>query len=152
MKKKLIMRADGTLSVEGGESVNMTPREALVLATIAGARGGTVGKDSIMSSVYQGRDEPELKIVDVFVCKVRAKLARAGADGAIVTCWGRGYSWDAANFELELVDGRHVTFEVGYDMGRRLDDLALALGCDVGSIVRHVVSENLDRLEAEAWS
>jgi two-component system, cell cycle response regulator CtrA len=36
-------------------------------------------------------DEPEVKIIDVFVCKLRKKLARAGADGIIGTIWGRGY-------------------------------------------------------------
>jgi two-component system cell cycle response regulator CtrA len=36
-------------------------------------------------------DEPEVKIIDVFVCKLRKKLARAGAEGIIGTIWGRGY-------------------------------------------------------------
>jgi two-component system, cell cycle response regulator CtrA len=36
-------------------------------------------------------DEPEMKIIDVFICKLRKKLAVAGADNLIGTVWGRGY-------------------------------------------------------------
>jgi two-component system cell cycle response regulator CtrA len=32
-----------------------------------------------------------MKIIDVFICKLRKKLAQAGADGLIGTVWGRGY-------------------------------------------------------------
>jgi two-component system cell cycle response regulator CtrA len=37
-------------------------------------------------------DEPEVKIIDVFICKLRKKLAdAAGGDNYIETVWGRGY-------------------------------------------------------------
>ena len=36
-------------------------------------------------------DEPEVKIIDVFICKLRKKLAQAGAGDLIGTVWGRGY-------------------------------------------------------------
>lgn len=48
--------------------------------------------------LYNGIDEPELKIVDVFVCKVRKKLYEAsGGDNYIETVWGRGYALKAPN-------------------------------------------------------
>jgi two-component system cell cycle response regulator CtrA len=48
-------------------------------------------KEAFLNHLYGGMDEPEVKIIDVFVCKLRKKLARAGADGVIGTIWGRGY-------------------------------------------------------------
>jgi hypothetical protein len=45
-----------------------------------------------LTSLLRGLDEPEVKIIDVFVCKIRKKLARAGLDGIIGTVWGRGYT------------------------------------------------------------
>jgi len=45
-----------------------------------------------LNHLYGGRDEPELKIIDVFICKLRKKLAQAlGHDSYILTVWGRGY-------------------------------------------------------------
>jgi two-component system cell cycle response regulator CtrA len=45
-----------------------------------------------LNHLYGGMDEPELKIIDVFVCKLRKKLAQAtGGSHYIETVWGRGY-------------------------------------------------------------
>jgi hypothetical protein len=41
--------------------------------------------------LYGGMDEPETKIIDVFICKLRRKLNNAGANGFIATAWGQGY-------------------------------------------------------------
>ncbi len=49
-------------------------------------------KGAILSNLYDGLDEPEPKIIDVFICKMRKKLAAAGAPNAIGTVGGRGYS------------------------------------------------------------
>ena len=48
-------------------------------------------KEAFLNHLYGGMDEPEMKIIDVFVCKLRKKLAQAGADNMIGTIWGRGY-------------------------------------------------------------
>jgi two-component system cell cycle response regulator CtrA len=45
----------------------------------------------LLNHLYGGMDEPELKIIDVFVCKLRKKLAQAGGDHYTETVWGRGY-------------------------------------------------------------
>jgi two-component system cell cycle response regulator CtrA len=47
-------------------------------------------------------DEPEMKIIDVFICKLRKKLAQAGADNLIGTIWGRGYMMREPNSETPL--------------------------------------------------
>ena len=48
-------------------------------------------KEMIMSQLYGGMDEPEIKIVDVFICKIRSKLAKAGLRNVVGTVRGRGY-------------------------------------------------------------
>jgi two-component system cell cycle response regulator CtrA len=48
-------------------------------------------KEAFLNHLYGGMDEPEMKIIDVFICKLRKKLAVAGADNLIGTVWGRGY-------------------------------------------------------------
>jgi two-component system cell cycle response regulator CtrA len=48
-------------------------------------------KEAFLNHLYGGLDEPEMKIIDVFICKLRRKLAEAGADNLIGTVWGRGY-------------------------------------------------------------
>ena len=48
-------------------------------------------KEAFLNHLYGGMDEPEMKIIDVFICKLRKKLALAGAANLIGTVWGRGY-------------------------------------------------------------
>ena len=55
------------------------------------ARGMVLTKEAFLNHLYGGMDEPEMKIIDVFICKLRKKLAQAGADNLIGTVWGRGY-------------------------------------------------------------
>ena len=55
-------------------------------------KGTTLTKEMFLNHLYGGVDEPELKIIDVFVCKLRKKLVGAtGGDSYIETIWGRGY-------------------------------------------------------------
>ncbi len=49
-------------------------------------------KEVFLNHLYGGMDEPEVKIIDVFICKLRKKLAEAGARDVIGTVWGRGYT------------------------------------------------------------
>ena len=55
-------------------------------------KGTTLTKEMFINHLYGGMDEPELKIIDVFICKLRKKLSRACAnENCIETIWGRGY-------------------------------------------------------------
>lgn len=75
-----------------GDVVPLTGKEFDVLAFLAMRRGVTVTKDMFLDHLYGGIDEPEVKIIDVFVCKIRRKLkALTGGDPLIQTVWGRGY-------------------------------------------------------------
>jgi two-component system, cell cycle response regulator CtrA len=72
--------------------VHLTGKEYQMLELLCLRRGTTITKEMFLSQLYGGMDEPEIKIIDVFMCKVRKKLATAsnGKD-YIETVWGRGY-------------------------------------------------------------
>jgi two-component system cell cycle response regulator CtrA len=75
-----------------GIPVPLTGKEYACLEFLATRRGMTVTKEMFLSHLYGGRDEPEMKIIDVFICKLRRKLTEAGAPPVIETVWGRGYT------------------------------------------------------------
>jgi two-component system cell cycle response regulator CtrA len=72
--------------------VNLTGKEYRMLELLSLRRGTTITKEMFLSQLYGGMDEPEIKIIDVFMCKIRKKLANAsnGKD-YVETVWGRGY-------------------------------------------------------------
>lgn len=75
-----------------GEPVHLTGKEFSIIELLALRKGSTLTKEMFLNHLYGGMDEPEAKIIDVFVCKLRKKLSNA-AEGAnfIETIWGRGY-------------------------------------------------------------
>ena len=80
-------------SVEvGGTRVHLTGKEYQMLELLSLRKGTTLTKEMFLNHLYGGMDEPELKIIDVFICKLRKKLAEAtGGESCIETVWGRGY-------------------------------------------------------------
>ncbi|HYD93265.1 MAG TPA: response regulator transcription factor [Candidatus Paceibacterota bacterium] len=78
-----------------GKTPRLTGKERLLLMVLAGAHGRTLTKEQILTDMYTGGvdDEPEQKIVDVFVCKLRKKLKEINDDAGVIveTVWGRGY-------------------------------------------------------------
>jgi two-component system, cell cycle response regulator CtrA len=80
-------------TVEVGQGrVHLTGKEYQMLELLSLRKGTTLTKEMFLNHLYGGMDEPELKIIDVFICKLRKKLAVAtGGDHYIETVWGRGY-------------------------------------------------------------
>ena len=76
----------------GGARVHLTAKEYQILELLTLRKGTTLTKEMFFNNLYGGLDEPEIKIIDVFICKLRKKLANA-SDGKdyIETVWGRGY-------------------------------------------------------------
>ena len=71
----------------------LTSKEYALVELLALKKGGTVSKESFLSQVYGGMDEPEIKIIDVFLCKIRQKIKKiTGGETYIHTSWGRGYT------------------------------------------------------------
>ncbi len=80
-----------TVEVDGS-GVHLTGKEYQMLELLSLRKGTTLTKEMFLNHLYGGMDEPELKIIDVFICKLRKKLSEAtGGDNFIETVWGRGY-------------------------------------------------------------
>jgi two-component system cell cycle response regulator CtrA len=89
---KLAVNLD-TRTVEiDSQPLHLTGKEYGILELLSLRKGTTLTKEMFLNHLYGGMDEPELKIIDVFVCKLRKKLTTAtGGDNYIETVWGRGY-------------------------------------------------------------
>ncbi|USO01551.1 MAG: response regulator transcription factor [Alphaproteobacteria bacterium] len=75
-----------------GTTLRLTGREYAILELLAIRRGSTLSKEVFLNHLYGGMEEPEFKIIDVFICKLRKKLSDVlGRDDYIETVWGRGY-------------------------------------------------------------
>jgi len=89
---KVAINLDTRIVEVEGSSVHLTSKEYAILELLAMRRGTVLTKEMFLNHLYGGIDEPELKIIDVFVCKLRKKLAdAAGGTNYIETVWGRGY-------------------------------------------------------------
>ena len=75
-----------------GRPVHLTGKEYAILELLVLRKGMVLTKEVFLNHLYGGMDEPEVKIIDVFICKLRKKLAEAGARNIIGTVWGRGYT------------------------------------------------------------
>jgi len=73
-------------------TVHLTGKEYQMLELLSLRKGTTLTKEMFLNHLYGSMDEPELKIIDVFICKLRKKLSEAtGRENHIETVWGRGY-------------------------------------------------------------
>ncbi|HUB47555.1 MAG TPA: response regulator transcription factor [Acetobacteraceae bacterium] len=114
-----------------GKPVHLTGKEYAILELLVLRKGMVLTKEAFLNHLYGGMDEPEMKIIDVFICKLRKKLMQAGADNMIGTVWGRGYMVREPSSEpLSLPEDAMA------------DDIALP---------RHLLAEDMadDRLAAE---
>ena len=89
---RLIVNLTTQIATVDGEPLRLTGREYAIIELLAMRKGATLSKEIFLNHLYGGMEEPEFKIIDVFICKLRKKLADA-LDGAnyIQTIWGRGY-------------------------------------------------------------
>ena len=89
---KLLVNLDSRVVEVDGQPLHLTGKEYGILELLSLRKGTTLTKEMFLNHLYGGMDEPELKIIDVFVCKLRKKLAVAtSGENYIETVWGRGY-------------------------------------------------------------
>ena len=89
---KLAVNLDAKTVEVDSARVHLTGKEYAMLELLSLRKGTTLTKEMFLNHLYGGMDEPELKIIDVFICKLRKKLAHAcSGDNYIETVWGRGY-------------------------------------------------------------
>ena len=83
---------DGKTVEVRGNAVHLTGKEYQMLELLSLRKGTTLTKEMFLNHLYGGMDEPELKIIDLFICKLRKKLSEVtGRENHIETVWGRGY-------------------------------------------------------------
>ena len=88
----LVVNLDQKTVEISGARLHLTGKEYQMLELLALRKGTTITKEALLSQLYGGMDEPGMKIIDVFICKLRKKLAMASnGRNYIETVWGRGY-------------------------------------------------------------
>ncbi|MBI5003642.1 response regulator transcription factor [Candidatus Kaiserbacteria bacterium] len=89
---QLVVNLDSKTVKIGNKDVHLTNKEYLMLELMSLRKSCTITREMLLNHLYGGRDEPDMKIIDVFLCKLRKKLrdANEGRD-YIETVWGRGY-------------------------------------------------------------
>jgi two-component system cell cycle response regulator CtrA len=88
----LVVNLDNKTAEVNGQGAHLTGKEYQMLELLSLRKGTTVSKEMFLNNLYSGMDEPEIKIIDVFICKLRKKLANASSGkDYIETVWGRGY-------------------------------------------------------------
>ncbi|MEQ8903275.1 MAG: response regulator transcription factor [Roseovarius sp.] len=89
---KINVNLDAKTVDVAAQAVHLTGKEYQMLELLSLRKGTTLTKEMFLNHLYGGMDEPELKIIDVFICKLRKKLTEAtGGENYIETVWGRGY-------------------------------------------------------------
>lgn len=96
---RLVINLQNRTASVDGVIINLTTKEYSILELLALRKGTTLGKEMFLSHLYGGIDEPELKIIDVFICKLRRKIDKALGfnTDCIQTVWGRGYVLNETN-------------------------------------------------------
>lgn len=89
---KLEVNLEARTATIDSQALHLTGKEYGILELLALRKGTTLTKEQFLNHLYGGIDEPELKIIDVFICKLRKKMTQAAkGDNYIETVWGRGY-------------------------------------------------------------
>lgn len=88
----LLVNLDSKTIAVDGEPIHVTKKEYQILELLSLRKGTPLTKEMFLNHLYGGDDEPEVKIIDVFICKLRKKLAVVNSgQNLIETVWGRGY-------------------------------------------------------------
>ena len=89
---RLVVNLDSRTAQVDDQPLHLTGKEYAILELLSLRKGTTLTKEMFLNHLYGGMDEPEVKIIDVFICKLRKKLMAATAgENYIETVWGRGY-------------------------------------------------------------
>lgn len=89
---KLLLHLDRKTVEVDGQRLPLTRKEYEILELLSMRKGAALTKEAFLEHLYGGMDEPEPKVIDVFMCKLRKKLRHAtGGENYIENVWGRGY-------------------------------------------------------------
>jgi len=89
---ELVVNLDTKTVEVNNARVHLTGKEYQMLELLTLRKGTPLTKEMFLTHLYGGMDEPEGKIIDVFLCKLRKKLANASnGKNFVETLWGRGH-------------------------------------------------------------
>jgi len=89
---KISVNLDARTVTIDNQPLHLTGKEYGIIELLSLRKGTTLTKEMFLNHLYGGMDEPEVKIIDVFICKLRKKIEKAaGGESYIETVWGRGY-------------------------------------------------------------
>lgn len=89
---KVSVNLDSRTVEVDGQPLHLTGKEYGIIELLSLRKGSTLTKEMFLNHLYGGMDEPEVKIIDVFICKLRKKIQdMTDGDNYIETVWGRGY-------------------------------------------------------------
>jgi two-component system cell cycle response regulator CtrA len=110
----LVIKLDQKIVELAGIRLHLTVKEYEILASLALRSGSILTKEMLLTNLYGGMDEPCLKIIDVFLYKLRKKLAFASnGQSYIQTIWGRGYVLRDPNEGSGKIYGERLSSHVG---------------------------------------
>jgi two-component system cell cycle response regulator CtrA len=101
--QSMVVTGDLTVNLDtktvdvAGQPLHLTGKEYQILELLSLRKGTTLSKAVFLNHLYGDTEEPDMKIIDVFICKLRKKLTHATGDGHIETVWGRGFVLRDAN-------------------------------------------------------
>ena len=120
----LVVNLDAKKAEINGADVHLTGKEYQILELLILRKDATQTKEMILNHLYGGTDEPDLKIIDVFICKLRKKLAAVSPGrNYIETVWGRGYVLRSPADEEPKKDEHLATANVANDFLGKIADL-----------------------------
>jgi two-component system cell cycle response regulator CtrA len=88
---EISLNLDSRRASVAGREIHLTPSEYKILELLALRKNTVLSKEACLNHLYNGMSDPEVKIIDVFVCKLRKKIAEVTDAGVIETVWGNGY-------------------------------------------------------------
>lgn len=88
---KLVVNLDSRTVDVDSKPLHLTGKEYGIIELLSLRKGTTLTKEMFLNHLYGGMDEPEVKIIDVFICKLRKKIEQMTGENYIETVWGRGY-------------------------------------------------------------
>jgi two-component system cell cycle response regulator CtrA len=106
-----------------GKPLHVTGKEYGILELLSLRKGMTLTKETFLDHLYGGMDEPEQKIIDVFICKLRKKIAALTGEQHIETVWGRGYTLRDGRERQAPINERRAPWRDSGVAGDDLDEL-----------------------------
>jgi len=138
--------ATRTVEIDG-QALNVTSKEYSILELLALRKGMTLSKETFLDHLYGGMDEPEQKIIDVFICKLRKKIAAITKDDPpIATVWGRGYMLKDPEAVPGLAEDAEPFLGADIDLRGLVERELMGLAASDGAPERHRQPNELDML------